>query len=73
MENFTLSLLEWSKNLPDKNINTLSPQKKSGAEMIESYFNIAAEDMQKIMDLDMRVLTNLNIMLKYRTVIKQEE
>jgi hypothetical protein len=66
-------LTEWSKILPDKNINTLSPQKKSAADMITSYFNISAENLSVLVGLDERVLLNLNIRLKYRAVIKKEE
>jgi hypothetical protein len=41
--------------------------------MITSYFSISAEDLHKLIGLDARVLTNLNIRLKYRAVIKKEE
>lgn len=58
--------------LPEKNINVLSPQKKSAAEMITSYFNITAENMSVLVGLDERVLLNLNIRLKYRAVLKKE-
>ncbi len=59
--------------LPDKSINMSSPLKKSAAEMITSYFNISAEDMRVLAGLDPRVLLNLNIRLKYRAVIREEE
>lgn len=49
----------------------MNPTKKSAAEMIASYHNISAEDIAKFVDVDTRILTSLNIRLKYRSVIKQ--
>ena len=46
--------------------------KKSAAEMVASFPNITAEDMQNIIKLDERMLLRVNIELKYRQILKQE-
>lgn len=72
MEGFTLSMQEWSKILPGKNISAGNPVKKTAAEMVSVFPNIAAEDMQEVIGLDKRMLLRVNIELKYRQILRQE-
>ena len=59
--------------MPDKNISIGNPVKKSAAEMVAAFANITAEDMTKLVKLDERMLLRLNIELKYRQILWQEE
>lgn len=41
--------------------------------MVAAFANITAEDMTKLVKLDERMLLRLNIELKYRQILRQEE
>jgi len=67
-----MSLLEWSKLLPAKNF-TVSPKNISAADLIADHSHVFVQDFQNIVDFDSRIEHCLNIELKYRNVLIQEE
>jgi hypothetical protein len=68
LERFKLSMSMWKKKLPSK-INEDKPVSKSAAEIVAQHQEVGVEDLLKFVDVDSRVVTNLNVILKYRTAI----
>ncbi len=66
-----MSMKEWSNKLPSKNISELNPQSMSAADLVTHFNSVTCEDLHPIIDLDQRVWKDINIQLKYRTVIKR--
>lgn len=65
-----MSMTEWKKQFPGK-VKEEKPKKKSAAELISKYHTISYRDLAHLMPFDERVAVNIDVMLKYRTVLEQ--
>ncbi len=58
--------------MPTK-IKEIKPVAKSGAELVAEHQEVEVQDLQNLVNIDARVANSLNVQLKYRTVLRQEQ
>jgi hypothetical protein len=65
-----MSMAEWKKHFPEK-VKEDKPKKISAASLISKYHNISYRDLAKLLPFEPRVAVNIDVMLKYRTVLEK--
>jgi hypothetical protein len=68
-----MSIHEWGKRFPPLSITDRNPVRRSAAEIIAQYHQLTVADLTPMVEIDPRVINNLNVSLKYRTVIQLEK